>query len=85
MEPWPADRIKRSRLGHLGSFGSKLSPLENNEAPISAAPNGNPRCPELHVCTASIASPLAWLAASFLIVSLIKISFVWFLQCILVL
>jgi hypothetical protein len=52
-----------------------LRPVENKEAPISAAPKGNPKCPELHEWTASIANPLAWLAALFLNVSLIKIFF----------
>ncbi len=42
MEPWPLERMKRSRSAHLGLFGLCLRWLRHNTSAISAIPMGRP-------------------------------------------
>lgn len=63
MEPCPAERMKRSLLGHFGAVGSKVRASPKRTAPISAQPSGSPKWPDEHAWTASIASPRASFAA----------------------
>ena len=63
MQPWPAESTKRSRLTHWGSSGLKVMDWPKRTAPISAAPSGRPRWPDLAAAIESIARPRASLAA----------------------
>ena len=54
MEPWPLDRIKRSRLNQFGFFGLWLRWLPHNTWAISAMPIGAPGWPDLAFSTASM-------------------------------
>ena len=56
MEPWPAERMKRSRSGQWGSPASKLRNWVNSTVAKSAAPMGRPGWPELAFWTASMLS-----------------------------
>src|SRR4051812_3335544 len=56
MEPCPADRMKRSRSGHLGSAGSNFRKRVNSTVAMSAAPIGRPGWPDFACSTASMAS-----------------------------
>ena len=58
IQPWPADRIKRSRLNQYGFFGLYLITSSYNIWPIGAQPMGKPGWPELAFSTASIAKNL---------------------------
>src|SRR5690349_16042865 len=56
MEAWPAERTKRSRLGQMGSCGSKRRNCCHRQYATGASAIGVPGCPELAACTASIDS-----------------------------
>src|SRR5690606_15957978 len=65
MEPWPAERMKRSRSAQWGLAGSNFITLVKRTVAISAQPMGRPGCPELAFSTASIDSDRIALAKSF--------------------
>src|SRR5271154_956271 len=56
MEPWPAERTKRSRLAQLGLCGLSLRYLVQSTNAKSAQPMGRPQWPLLAFSTASTAS-----------------------------
>src|SRR5690554_2887144 len=54
MEPWPLDRMKRSRSAQFGLFGLCFRWSFHSTSAISAIPIGAPGWPELAFCTASM-------------------------------
>src|SRR5690606_41805710 len=56
MDPWPADKTNRSRLGHWGAAGSWRRAWAKRAVPISAQPRGSPGWPDWAFSTASAAS-----------------------------
>src|SRR5436190_12643425 len=65
MEAWPIDSTKRSRLGQIGSSGSKRRKRCHRQYTTGASAIGVPGWPELAACTASIDSVRMVLMASF--------------------
>merc|ERR1719478_1223122 len=63
IEPWPAERMKRSRLIHDGTSGLYDISWPYRHAPISAQPRGKPMWPDLALEIESMASPRASSAA----------------------
>src|ERR1035438_1828472 len=53
MEPWPAERMKRSRSNQVGSLGLCLRNCVHSVKAMAAAPIGMPGCPAFAFCTAS--------------------------------
>ena len=54
IDPWPADKTKRSRSNHLGLDGLCLRKRVHKTYAKAAAPIGRPGCPLLAFWTASI-------------------------------
>src|SRR5262249_18336793 len=54
MEAWPIDSTKRSRLGQMGSSGSKRRKGCQRQEGAGAMARGVPGGPELAACTASM-------------------------------
>src|SRR5436189_6458302 len=54
MEACPAERTKRSRLGQIGSCGSKRRNCCHSVYATGASAIGVPGCPEFAACTASM-------------------------------
>src|SRR5215470_5799387 len=64
MEAWPLDRMKRSRLGQIGSFGSKRMTRFHSVYTSGANAMGVPGWPEFAFWTASMESVRIVLIAS---------------------
>src|SRR5215472_6826495 len=56
IEAWPFESTKRSRLGQIGSWGSKRMTRFQSVYTNGASAMGVPGCPDLACCTASIES-----------------------------
>src|SRR5437762_14174448 len=54
MQPWPGERMKRSRSTHFGLLGLWRRCLCHSTYAMGACPIGAPGWPELAFCTASI-------------------------------
>src|ERR1700679_1790016 len=54
MEPWPADKTKRSRSGQAGSAGSNFRNREKSTVAASAMPIGMPGWPLFAAWTAAM-------------------------------
>ncbi len=64
MEPWPFDRMNRSRSIQCGSAASNCMKSLNSTVAMSAMPIGAPGCPLLACCTASMDKKRMQLAIS---------------------
>ena len=53
MEPWPAERTKRSLFIHEGSFPLWFITLDQRVYAAGAAPIGKPGCPDFAFCMPS--------------------------------